>query len=623
MLQDPDMKEIFDSFVVETGEILEKLDLDLVELENRPDDVDLLNDVFRSFHTVKGTSGFLGLVKLQDVTHKCEDILNRLRKGEAKLDSKIMDSILWAFDSMKELLDVISQQKNESLDISEISAALEQTLVHMDSADVAPPADKETKPAEETEAAKEDEATAEETEAAKEDETAETEASEPETPKATPEPEKPKTKAPTSKKEEPKKKAEEKKPAPKAASAKSAPAKTADNTIRVDVERLNELLNFVQELVLGRNRLTQISAEAQVEFEGKSIARDLAETSRQIDLMTTELQLAVMKTRMVKIGKVFNRFPRVVRDLSRETKKEVNLVIKGEDTELDKTLIEEINDPLVHLVRNSLDHGVEDPDYRKKNGKDPKGTVTLAAEHEGNNVIISIQDDGKGIDPDVIKNKAIEKGLITDESAREMSDQEAFQLIFMPGFSTKEQVSNISGRGVGMDVVKTNVTKLRGVINIDSELGKGTRIIVKLPLTLAIIQGLLVVVTGETVVVPLSSVVEVVKIRKDEIRRVNKREVINTRDMVLPLLDIGKALYKRDSEHEADAEQYVVVVGVAERKFGLKVDGLIGQREVVIKSLGSYLGNIEGVAGSTIMGDGKVVMILDLAELLQYIARVT
>ncbi|HEX3073699.1 MAG TPA: chemotaxis protein CheA, partial [Ignavibacteriales bacterium] len=330
--------------------------------------------------------------------------------------------------------------------------------------------------------------------------------------------------------------------------------------------------------------------------------------------------LAVMKTRMVRIGKVFNKFPRTVRDLSKETGKDIQLIINGEETELDKTLIEEINDPLVHLIRNSADHGVEKPEDRIKKGKDPKGTIILSAEHEGNNIIITVQDDGKGIDPDIIKNKAVSKGLITKEKAAELSRQEIYNLIFLPGFSTAEVVTNVSGRGVGMDVVKTNVTKLRGLINVESEVNVGTKIIIKLPLTLAIIQGLLVGVGAETIVIPLNSVIEVVRVSSSEIYYLNQNEVIKIRDLVLPLLSVDKLLYEEDMRQNRGEFQYVVVVGLAEKKFGIKVDELVGQKEVVIKSLGHYLGSVHGISGSTIMGDGKVVMIVDIGELIHYIS---
>ncbi len=578
MLLDPDMAEIVDSFIVESNEILEELDHDLVELENKPEDDDLLNKIFRAFHTIKGTAGFLGLEKLTSVTHKGEDILNKLRKGEAKLSSKLMDVILVAYDKIKELIIVISEDKNENVEVGDTVVFLENAIKSLENNEVISAQEETSNNVEPT------------TEAISEKSHKKTEDKEEALPEIIIAKE-------TKRAVKPLKKAE-------------------DKTIRVDVERLDELLNIVSELVLGRNQLAQVYSEAMLNYEGTKLTRDLSEATKQIDLMTNELQLVVMKTRMVKIGKVFNRFPRVVRDLSKEVEKSVNLVIKGEETELDKTLIEEINDPLVHLVRNSVDHGIESPEDRIAKGKDPKGTLTLSATHEGNHVIISIEDDGKGINPDIIKAKAIEKGLITKEKAEDLSDTEIFNFIFAPGFSTAAVVTNVSGRGVGMDVVRTNVTKLRGIINIESKVDVGTKIIVKLPLTLAIIAGMVVRSQDEIMVIPLSSVIEVLRIHTDEIYSVNNNPVIKVRDQVIPIVSIDKLLYSRSEKEATKVFQFIIIVGVAEKVFGIKVDEMIGQQEIVIKSLGNYLGNIEGIAGSSIMGDGKVVMILDIAELL-------
>lgn len=631
LLNDPEMKEIFDSFVIETREIMEKLDLELVELEKRADDIDLLNQIFRSFHTVKGTAGFLGLEKLQSVTHRCEDILNKLRKGEVQLNSELMDGILQGYDSMKALLEVIENEKNEDTDVSETLSVLDGLIKAIEGGTLgsAPPSEpvvEEEPQIEEIEAAKstEEEQTVisetstedvpEEEVSAKEEVLEQSEPVKAEEPKKEPETAIAKASKTISAP------IQEQKPEPQK-QAQSTPVKQVDNSIRVDVERLDQLLNIVSELVLGRNRLAQVNSEMQLEHEGSKLAKDMFEAYRQIDLMTTELQLAVMKTRMIKIGKVFNKYPRVVRDLCRETKKDIQLLIYGEETELDKTLIEEINDPLVHLIRNAVDHGVEKPQDRVAVGKNPQGTIILAAEHEGNNINITIQDDGKGIDPEIIKRKAIEKGLISKEKANDLSKQEIFNLIFLPGFSTAEKTTNISGRGVGMDVVKTNVSKLRGSIQVDSEVGKGTKIVIKLPLTLAIIQGLLVRVKTETVVIPLSSVIEVVRVAPEEVYSINQNEVIRIRNSVLPLLRIENTLYQdMEEENQENKWQYVVIISAGEKKFGIKVDELIGQKEIVIKSLGSYLGNIHGLAGATIMGDGKVVMILDIAELINKIS---
>lgn len=616
ILNDPEMQEIFQSFLVETKEILEQLDLDLVEIEKRPDDVDLLNQIFRSFHTIKGTSGFLGLEKLQKVTHRGEDILNKLRKGEVLLNDEIMDNILKSYDAIKDLVDVIEEKKEEDFDTSEILYELDTLIAKLENKELPVQEVKKSKPTKTTKAKKTK--TAKTTKAKKSTVEKSDEAineSEDEIIESVeiPEMNEVSTHAAMSQKEDSNQNSDKK-------DDKSLQhGKKGENTIRVDVQRLDELLNIVSELVLGRNRLAQINIEAGIQYEGTKISRDLAETTRQIDLMTTELQLAVMKTRMIKIAKVFNRFPRLVRDLSKDLGREVQLIIQGEDTELDKTLIEEINDPLVHLVRNSIDHGIETPEDRKALGKPELGTVTLSAEHEGNNIIISIEDDGKGIDTEAIKEKAIQKGIISADKANELSKQDIFNLIFAPGFSTAKKVTNVSGRGVGMDVVKTNVAKLRGIINIESEVNKGTKIIIKLPLTLAIIQGLLVKVAGETVVVPLNSVIEVVRVPITQIYSVKTNECIKLRESVLPLIDIDEALYGMKINDIQEDWQYVVVVGIAEKRYGLKVNELVGQKEVVIKSLGSYIGNIDGVAGSTIMGDGKVVMILDIAEMVNKI----
>ncbi len=582
-LIDPDMKEIVESFIVETKEILDKLDVDLLEMEKSTEDKELLNQIFRSFHTIKGTSGFLGLEALPEVTHKCEDILNKLRKGEAVLTPQLMDGIFLAFDTIKLLVQQIETEQNENVAIDNVCNILQGLLsnIENDTPDVSvvnkPEISQEILAKFEAEEAKI---------AALEKEIVTQE--------------KPK-------KEESRIEAIEK--------AAAAPVK--ENTIRVDVDRLDSLLDIVSELVLGRNRLTQVNSHFSIENEGNRYTRDFGEVTKQIDLMTTELQLVAMKLRMIKIAKIFNRYPRLVRDLTKDLNKDVELIIKGEETEVDKNLIEEINDPLVHIIRNSVDHGVEKPEVRIAAGKSPKGTVILSAEQLGNNIVITVEDDGKGLDTEMLKEKVVSKGLLSREKAKELTKQEAMNLIFMPGFSTAEKVSNVSGRGVGMDVVKTNVSKLRGIINIESELGKGTKIIIKLPLTLAIISGMIVKVHGEAIVIPLGSVIEVIRVNTDQIYSIKGKEVIKVRDSVLPLVSLNELLKGKMNgrAEERKGSQYVVEVGIAEKRYGIKVDDLIGQQEVVIKSLGSYLGKIDGIAGSTIMGDGTVVMILDIHEL--------
>lgn len=607
ILIDPDMKEIVESFIIETKEILEKLDADLVEMEKRPDDNELLNSVFRHFHTIKGTSSFLGLDKLTGVTHKGEDILNKLRKLEVSLSASIMDALLLAYDKMKSLLYSIEEFQNEDIDVDDTIKELTDLISTLENGGVVVEKKKPVKKSKKKYAKSElniDTNNTTETvvmSGSTEDKILE------ETEDADGEHELPQV--------ENKIVAVDK--------SKQDTTKKVENSIRVDVERLDELLNIVSELVLGRNRLAQVNSEFALENEGTKFSRDLFDVTKQIDLMTNELQLVVMKTRMIKIGKVFNKFPRLVRDLSRDAKKQINIVIKGEETELDKTLIEEINDPLVHLVRNSVDHGIENPETRKANGKNPAGTLTLSAAHEGNNIIITIEDDGKGIDPEVIKAKVLQKGLISAERAKELTRQEILNLIFLPGFSTAEVVTNISGRGVGMDVVKTNVTKLRGIINIESNVGVGTKIIIKLPLTLAIISGMIVKVKDEQIVIPLNTVLEVLRVHRENIYSVNQRPVIKMRDSVLPLVSVEEVLFGAEEKDENRIWQYVVVVGIAEKRYGIKVDSLVGQKEVVIKSLGNYFGKVQGIAGSTIMGDGSVVMIVDVNELLHKAEKLT
>ncbi len=578
-----DMKEIVDSFIVETNEIFEKLDNELLEIEKRPEDKDLINSIFRAVHTVKGTSGFLSFDQMSTLAHRFEDVLNKLRRGELSFQSPMLDVMLEAFDLMKMLLKQVVDRDIMEIDLTATIGKLESI-----SAGTAPTHRKAGKRKENVQAAQ----------------AATSAGDDHPVPSATENPDGEQAEAPHHE------------TALQSSSQTARPDKLTDTTIRVEVARLDHLMNLVGELVLGRNRLSQIVSQGKEDNGHEDFSRQLAETGAQIDFITTELQTAVMKTRMVQIGRVFNRFPRLVRDIAKEFSKEIDLVIKGEETELDKSIIEEISDPLVHLIRNAADHGIEAPDVRVSSGKPPLGTIHLSAGHEGNHIIIEIRDDGAGMDPEKLKQKAIEKGLITAEESHEMKTEDVYGLIFIPGFSTAQKVSNVSGRGVGMDVVKTNITKLNGMITVESEVGKGTKFTLKLPLTLAIIQGLLVGVGEETFAIPLSSVLEVVHTSQPEVSTVNGRQVIRLRETVLPLVSIGDVL-DLPSGTAGTASFYTVVVGVANRKFGIIVDRLVGQKEVVIKPLGAYLRNIPGIAGSTILGDGRVIMILDAGELLR------
>jgi two-component system chemotaxis sensor kinase CheA len=545
---DDEMKEIVESFIVETKELLDKLDNDLVELEKRQNDVELLNAIFRYVHTIKGTSSFIGFEQMSELTHKFEDVLNKLRKFELKLNPEIMDVILEAQDLMKVLLSKLEANDLSPIDISGVVSKLERIsrgefLIEED-----------------VEKASVDNV------------------------------------------------------------SQKLQSKVIDKTVRIDVERLDELMNLVGELVLGRNRLTQIVSGIVERFEGESLARELMDTIAQVDYLTSELQAVVMRARMMPIAKVFSKFPRIVRDLSRDLNKEVELLIYGEETEVDKSVIESIHDPLVHLIRNAIDHGIETPQERKAVGKPEKGKVILRAEHEGNFIVITVEDDGRGIDPERVRRKAVEKKIITEQEASSISDRDALNLIFLPGFSTASKVTNVSGRGVGLDVVKANITKLNGMIDVQSTLGQGTKFILKLPLTLAIIQGLLVDVCGEIFIIPLSSVIEVVRIPRSQVHSIKGREIIRLRDSVLPLVRLAD-IFNLSSNGDFKENLYVVVVGLAEKKLGIVVDGLVGQKEVVIKSLGSYLNNVRGIAGATILGDGTVRMIVDVAQIFKMSAE--
>ncbi len=410
------------------------------------------------------------------------------------------------------------------------------------------------------------------------------------------------------------------KPAAKAAPKKDgggekAPATNVEQTVRVDVKRLDHLMNLIGELVLGKNRLIKIYGDVEERYDGERFLEELNQVVASISSVTTDVQLAVMKTRMQPVGKVFNKFPRMVRDLSRELGKNIELVITGEETELDKSIVEEIGDPLVHIIRNSCDHGIEKPEDRIAAGKPEGGTVNLKAYNEGNHIVIEVADDGKGLDADMLRHKAIEKGLISEREADSMSDKEAFGIIFKPGFSTAAAITNVSGRGVGMDVVKTNIEKLNGIIDIESEKGVGTTQKLKIPLTLAITQALLVAVQEEYYAIPLSSVIETVRVSQDEIYTVDGKSVLRLRDEVLPIVHLAD-IFKVNFVLESTNEVYVVVIGLAEQKMGVIVDYLVGQEEVVIKSLGYYLKGTEGIAGATVRGDGKITMIVDVAAMM-------
>ncbi len=645
-----DMQEIMEDFLVEAFEMVEQLDQDLVELESNPEDLELLNRIFRVAHTVKGSSSFLNLDILTSLTHNMEDVLNKARRGELKITPDVMDVVLASIDLMKSLLNAIRDNgtdSNSGIDITDIVKRLQAistggatpaestpeapAAAPAQPAPAAAPATDSSNPLanepeidvssmsgeqvdaeierllkkrQEADKARREElkkqGVAVEVQAPS---TPSTEAPKAQAAPAQPAPAAPKPAA---------------KPAPKPAEKKdgNAPATNVEQTVRVDVRRLDHLMNLIGELVLGKNRLIKIYGDVEERYDGERFLEELNQVVSSVSSVTTDIQLAVMKTRMQPVGKVFNKFPRMVRDLSRDLKKSIDLVITGEETELDKSIIEEIGDPLIHIIRNSCDHGVESPEDRKVAGKPETGRVDLKAYNEGNHIVIEVVDDGKGLDADMLKQKAIEKGLISEREADTMSEKEAFGIIFKPGFSTAKVVSNVSGRGVGMDVVKTNVEKLNGIIEIDSEKGVGTVFKLKIPLTLAIIQALLVGVQEEYYAIPLSSVIETVRISQEEIYAIDGKSVLRLRDEVLSLVRLAD-IFKIDSVLEAMNEVYVVIIGLADQKIGVIVDYLVGQEEVVIKSLGYYLKGTEGIAGATVRGDGKITLIVDVAGMME------
>lgn len=640
-----DIQEIMEDFLIEAFEMVEQLDQDLVELEHNPEDLELLNRIFRVAHTIKGSSSFLNFDILTSLTHNMEDVLNKARRAELKITPDIMDVVLQSVDLMKALLhairdsgtdansgiDISSTVKklqaissggasSEASDMAQAQTSTQQTPTQsqaetpspsnfndpladepdldyssMSSEQVDSEIERLLKKRQEADKARRAELKKQNTQTTQSPKTPDTQS------------QSTTTQAQST--------TQGTKPNPAKKDDSNAPATNVEQTVRVDVRRLDNLMNLIGELVLGKNRLLKIYSDVEERYDGEKFLEELNQVVSSISSVTTDLQLAVMKTRMQPIGKVFNKFPRMVRDLSRELNKSIDLVITGEETELDKSIVEEIGDPLVHIIRNSCDHGIESAENRQAAGKSATGTVQLKAYNEGNHIVVEITDDGKGLDAQMLKQKAIEKGLISEREADAMSDKEAFGIIFKPGFSTAKTITNVSGRGVGMDVVKTNIEKLNGIIEIESEKGIGTTQKLKIPLTLAIIQALLVVVQEEYYAIPLSSVIETVRISQDEIYAVDGKSVLRLRDEVLSLVRLAD-IFNVDSVLESTNEVYVVIIGLADQKIGVIVDSLIGQEEAVIKSLGYYLKGTEGIAGATVRGDGRITLIVDVASMM-------
>ena len=744
-------EEILQDFLVEAGEILEQLSEQLVELENRPEDMDLLNAIFRGFHTVKGGAGFLQLDALVGCCHIAENVFDILRKGERQVTSELMDVVLQALDAVNGMfaqvregeeptpadptllaaLSVLAQPGSaepvavvvatpepelEAAGVGSLATAsdasgditddeFEQLLDALHGGDVAGQAAvaeaPQAAPATAVSTAGSDEITDDEFEAlldqlhgngkpptvaepvkpaepvaASDDHISDDEfealldqlhgaGKAPAAAAPTPPPSAGAGAGPTGGIEDhitddefealldqlhgsgkapgkdagsadtahdvavvaPPSKPVAKTPAkaaapapvskpaaaPAPASAPATDANAVETTVRVDTARLDEIMNMVGELVLVRNRLVRLGVASGDEELNKAVSN--------LDVVTADLQSSVMKTRMQPIKKVFGRFPRVVRDLARNLKKEINLELIGEETDLDKNLVEALADPLVHLVRNSVDHGIEPPDEREKAGKPRTGKVVLAAAQEGDHILLTITDDGRGMDPEVLRAKAVEKGMMEKDAADRLSDTECFNLILAPGFSTKTEISDVSGRGVGMDVVKTKISQLNGTINIESTKGQGSRIAIKVPLTLAIMPTLMVMLANQAFALPLVSVNEIYSLDLSRTNVVDGQEVIIVRDKALPLFYLKRWLMAGVEDTTDRSAASVVIVSVGTQRVGFVVDQLVGQEEVVIKPLGRMLQGTAGMSGATITGDGRIALILDIPSLLKRYAR--
>ena len=688
-----DTNQYMEMFLEESREHLQSLNDGLLGLESNPEDLSILNEIFRNAHTIKGMSATMGYNKIAELTHDMENVLDLLRKEQLKITEDIIDVLFKCVDSLEQMIEsvggggaedivdvsefaaklneiakgggapaaaapaapapaapaaaapaaapaskaleltdtdksVIQEAKNSGLRAYHITVTLADTCLLksarsymvMNALDALGDVIKSVPPAEDLEQEKFDHSfevvllTDAEEKAVEDALMSISEITQVEitpVPEASKE-EKPAAAAPT-----------EAKPAaaPKAPAAAAAPKKAAaaapahekkihtGQSVRVDIDKLDTLMNLMGELVINKVRLEQIGTTHRL--------AELTETLEQMDRVTTDLQSVVMKVRMVPVGQVFNRFPRMVRDLAKELDKEINLTIEGEETELDRTVIDEIGDPLMHLLRNSLDHGVEHPQDREAKGKPRTGEVGLIARHEGNNVVIMVTDDGKGIDAEVIRRKAVEKGMISQEEADNMDDADAVRLIFLPGFSTADKITDVSGRGVGMDVVRSKIEALGGHVDVETTLDEGSVFKIKLPLTLAIIQALLVKVQEEMYAIPLGAIDSTINITPDAIKTVRNKEVIVLRGQIIPIIRLGNVLSVPRAEGDVNEDIFVVVVHLGDRKAGIVVDNLIGQQEIVIKTLGKLLVGLKIFSGATVLGDGRVALILDVGTLMQ------
>lgn len=684
-------QEILEDFLVEAGEILEQLSEQLVDLEQRPDDKDLLNAIFRGFHTVKGGAGFLQLEAMVECCHKAENLFDLLRNGELSISSELMDVVLQALDAVNAMFEAVrggeepqhaspallqrlqdfaegrgetapsapapapaaastpkpaasvpqasapvnpntpndefemllgdlagSHQQSESesgsdelITEDEFEALLDELhgpgkAPKIEAAAAAPATNSDGELITDDEF----EALLDELQSSGQGAFAHMPDAEPAKPAAAPVAPAPAEPPPPPSAEPATTVVDDAKEAKGKPAAGNKPA--AESNVRVDTRLLDKIMNMVGELVLVRNRLVRLGGAREDEEMGKALGT--------LDMVTADLQTSVMKTRMQPVKKVFGRFPRLIRDLSRNLKKEVRLELRGEETDLDKNLVEALADPLIHLVRNAVDHGIESPEKRSASGKPREGNVLLSAEQEGDHILLIIQDDGAGMDPEVLRNLAVKRGMMDVEAARRLTDQECFNLIFQAGFSTKTEVSDVSGRGVGMDVVKTKITQLNGTLSIDSVMGQGTRIAIQVPLTLAIMPTLMVVLEGQAFALPLVNVNEIFNLDLTKTNIVDGQQVIIVRDQALPLFHLKRWLITGHENARLPDQGHVVIVSVGTSRVGFVVDQLVGQEEVVIKPLGSILHGTPGLSGATITGDGRIALIIDIPNLLKHYA---
>jgi two-component system chemotaxis sensor kinase CheA len=605
------MEDIIQDFVTEAEEALDKVDPLFVELEEKGYDREILNDIFRSVHTIKGAAGFLGFQGIVDVAHRTEALMKKLRDGDMQITSSLISLILRSVDMLKSLLVHIKHQDGKEEDIAPLLAELEREQAQASEstageAEADAPSGEKQVPAEE--AAPPDAESRSETEEAL-----------PETPPA----------SPTAPPETPK--AEERKPEPpRAAKAdkekEGAPAAQATRkelvrTLRVDVDRIDKVMNLTGEIVLVRNRLLNIGNFLEAKYSSDIHVEGLQETVAFLDLVTSDIQLAVTKMRMQPIKKVFGKFPRLVRDISQNLGKEVQLSISGEETEVDRSVIEHIGDPMVHIIRNAIDHGIEPVLARKRKGKPAKGVLDIAAYQQGSQIIIEVSDDGQGIDMERVRKKAVAKGLINEDEAQRMTDNEAANLVFLPGFSTVDAATELSGRGVGMDVVKTNISKLSGYVDVQSAKDVGTTIRISIPLTLAIIQALMVRAGDTPYAIPLGPIEETLKISREDIDNVTGTPVVVIRERVHSLVELREIL-GFPAPDEQPGHRYVLVIAIGDRRFCVGVDELLGQEEVVIKAVEGIDTESTGILGATITGEGKIVLIIDPSSMAKIVTGI-